>query len=285
MAMFGIGRKAHAIAAMAFAAFWVSSPGALAQPLDGQAGASPVPEADIGAPPAESTDTAGSDAPAQPTEDQPQDTAPPTAPEAGLSADDPPGADARSAKPRAEPLKGDAARVWKWVVNTDDNTRLPFAIVDKLAARIFVFDRGGNLLAAAPALVGIAAGDDSADGVGDRALSAIPPNERTTPAGRFLTRFGAAPGHRQVLWVDYTNSISLHPVVTSNPSEHRLKRIRSRTAADHRITFGCINVPAAFYKHVVLKTFAKGVGVVYVLPETHPLEEVFPLVAINGESR
>ena len=75
----------------------------------------------------------------------------------------------------------------------------------------------------------------------------------------------------------------MHPVVTSNPSEHRLKRIKSQEPADHRITFGCINVPASFYTGVVLTAFSGGAGVVYILPESRPLEEVFPgLTAVDA---
>ena len=134
-----------------------------------------------------------------------------------------------------------------WVVATDDNGALPFVIIDKVAASILVFDADGRLQGEAPALLGLAPGDDSAAGVGDRKLSAIKPSERTTPAGRFVAKFGAAAGGHTVLWVDWADAISLHPVVTSNPKEHRLERIRSAEPADHRISYGCINVPAEFY--------------------------------------
>jgi len=177
-------------------------------------------------------------------------------------------------------LKGDAARVWNWILSTSDNAGLPFVIIDKVAAVAFVFDAGGSLQGSARVLVGLARGDESVAGIGDRDISAIRPEERTTPAGRFMARFGETFGDQNVLWVDYATSISLHPVVTTNPKEHRLARIRSQAPADHRITFGCINVPAAFYKDVVLAAFSGGKGVVYVLPDTRPLEEVFPGLAV-----
>ena len=44
---------------------------------------------------------------------------------------------------------------------------------------------------------------------------------------------------------------------------------------DNRITYGCINVPAAFYAKVVRPVFKESTGVVYILPETKPLNEVF----------
>jgi hypothetical protein len=163
-----------------------------------------------------------------------------------------------------------------WVVATHDNGDLPFAIVDKVKAEVFIFGADGQLKGAAPALMGLAHGDDSVPGIGDRKLSTIRPKERTTPAGRFIAAFGRAPGEENVLWVDYESAISMHPVITTSPKERRLARLQSPSASDNRITFGCINVPAAFYKTVVRPAFTGTSGVVYVLPETKPLDEVFP---------
>ncbi len=171
-----------------------------------------------------------------------------------------------------------------WIAATDDADGRPFVIIDKLGAAIFVFDDVGALVGSAPALVGLARGDDPPAGLGDAALSAVHPDERITPAGRFLAHFGPAAGGKQVLWVDWTDGISLHPVVTSNPKEHRLKRIRSADPDEHRISYGCINVPAKFYQHVVLKAFESGSAVVYILPDTKPLRDVFPGFAITRQA-
>ena len=171
---------------------------------------------------------------------------------------------------------GTAAQLDGWVVTSGDNGGRPFLIVDKLAAEVFVFDAHGRLEGAAPVLVGLARGDDSAPGVGGLPLAAIRPDERTTPAGRFVAHFGEGHGHHLILWVDDADEIALHPVVTAHPRERRLQRLRSPAPAEHRITYGCINVPAAFFREVVLKVFAGGGGVVYVLPDTRPVEEVFP---------
>jgi hypothetical protein len=145
-----------------------------------------------------------------------------------------------------------------------------------VAAKVFVFRADGRLRGAAPALLGFARGDNSTPGVGDRELSHIRPADRTTPAGRFVAGFGPAFGGEKVLWVDYSTAISLHPVIVGNPKDHRLQRLQSPTPKDNRITFGCINVPVAFYKKVVSPTFKRTNGVVYILPEKTPLNEVFP---------
>ena len=162
-----------------------------------------------------------------------------------------------------------------WVIATRDNNGLAFVIIDKVSAELFVFNANGELSGSAPALLGLAQGDDSAPGIGERPLSAITPEERTTPAGRFLAAFGLSPGDNDVLWVDYEDAVSLHPVVTTNVKERRLQRLQSPEATDNRITFGCINVPADFYQHIVLPAFTGTKGVVYVLPETRPIEEQF----------
>jgi len=74
--------------------------------------------------------------------------------------------------------------------HSGDNRGLPFVIIDKVAAEVFVFGADGQLKGLAPALLGLARGDRSAPFVGDRELSRIRPQERTTPAGRFDAGFG-----------------------------------------------------------------------------------------------
>ena len=76
--------------------------------------------------------------------------------------------------------------------------------------------------------------------------------------------------------MDYETSISLHPVITTNKKERRLQRLRSPSAGDNRITFGCINVPSGFYEDIVRPLFADTSGIVYILPEHKYLFEVFP---------
>ena len=184
--------------------------------------------------------------------------------------------------PPAEPAE--VARLAEWVSASGDNGDLPFMVIDKATAGVFVFEADGTLKGSAPALLGFARGDASAPGIGDRRLSAIRPRERTTPAGRFVAAYGWAYGHTKVLWIDYATAISLHPVVTTNPKEQRLRRLKSASAKDNRITYGCINVSAGFYEDVVRRTFTGTRGVVYILPESQPLDTVFPAFAATQAS-
>jgi len=174
-----------------------------------------------------------------------------------------------------EPASNDARQVADWVVDTADNYSLPFVIVDKKNTKVFVFDGHGHLLGSTPALLGLARGDDTAPGIGDRKLSQIRPEERTTPAGRFVASLGHNLSQQDILWVDYAAAISLHRVLAANTKEHRLQRLAAASPLDRRITFGCINVPVKFYDRVVRPAFTQTNGIVYILPEIKSIREVF----------
>ena len=176
-----------------------------------------------------------------------------------------------------------AARVVDWVAASQDNHALPYAIIDKSNASLFLFDGKGKPLGAVPVLIGIAEGDDASPGIGSKNLAEIGPAEKTTPAGRFLAKFGLAAGKERILWVDYATSVALHPIpMGASKKERRRARMLSLTSEDNRITFGCINVPDAFYSKSVRPRFQKKGGYVYVLPDTKPLETVFPRLRVQA---
>lgn len=208
---------------------------------------------------------------------------PTVAQEIGGAVEATPPPEAQADEAGARPASDSAMRVIAWVTASGDNDGLPFVIIDKVEAQVFVFDAEGRFLGATPALLGSAPGDDSVSGIGDRKLSAIKPNERTTPAGRFVAAYGHASGKQKVLWVDYATAISLHPVVYANKKERRLARLYSPSADDNRITYGCINVAAAFYENLVRPLFTDNRGVVYILPDTKPLDEVFPTLRAQAQ--
>lgn len=174
-----------------------------------------------------------------------------------------------------------ATRVAQWVGSAKDNHALPYIIIDKQSAHAFLFDAGGKPLADAPVLIGIAPGDDATPGIGAKSLSEIGPAEKTTPAGRFLAKFGVAAGKQRVLWVDYATSVALHTIPPGNPKEKRTQRMLSPAIDDNRITFGCINVPKLFYNQKVSPLFRKKGGYVYILPDSKPIEEVFPRLRVQ----
>lgn len=170
----------------------------------------------------------------------------------------------------------DVRRVAEWVVASADNGRQPFAILDKVDARVYVFEPGGKLSGATPVLLGYAPGDDTVPGIGQRPIEQVRPEERTTPAGRFVAEPGRNTIPEDVIWVDYEAAVSMHRVRVTDPRERRLERLASPTPSDNRISYGCINMPPQFFEEVLWPAFKRRGGVIYVLPEHKPLEDVFP---------
>jgi hypothetical protein len=185
----------------------------------------------------------------------------------------------RAPRPKFADAKASAAvrEVANWVVASGDNLELPFLIVDKIEGRVFAFSADGAPRGSAPILVGLARGDTSRPGIGDRRLADIAPGDRTTPAGRFVAALGNDLGPQDIVWIDYANAISLHRVVRGNVGDHRLQRLASPTSSDNRITYGCINVPATFFDSVVRPLLKQSNGMVYILPEARPLRDVFAI--------
>lgn len=187
----------------------------------------------------------------------------------------PPAGPSRRASFGAEQASPEARHVAAWAVHSADNGGMPFIVVDKVNARLFVFDAGGRLRGASPVLIGLAVGDHTVPGIGSRKLSTIRPDERTTPAGRFVASLAPSLGGQEILWVDYDSGVALHRVIATEPRERRLQRMQSALPVERRITYGCINVPVKFYDKVVSPAFTGTNGIVYVLPETRPAREVF----------
>lgn len=181
-----------------------------------------------------------------------------------------------------ESVSSDTRRIADWIVRSGDNRRLPFMIVDKANARMFLFASSGALLGNTPVLLGLARGDDSPPGIGDRPLALIRPAERITPAGRFEATLGRNLAGQDILWVDYAAAISVHRATDVKPgltATNRLARLASPTAADNRISHGCINVSVAFFERAIRPAFSGTSGIVYILPETRSIHDEFPAAA------
>ena len=169
-----------------------------------------------------------------------------------------------------------------WVMASGDNHKQPFIIIDKKVAKAFAFGPDGQLHGATPVLLGLAAGDDSVPGIGERKLASIRPEERTTPAGRFVASLGYDLNTIDVLWVDYDTALSLHRVITGTAKDRRLQRLATASPLDNRISYGCINVPVKFYETVVTPDFTGTNGIVYILPEIKSTREVFPTADVEN---
>lgn len=180
---------------------------------------------------------------------------------------------------KGEPASAAARQLAQWVVASADNGVRPFVVIDKVQAKVFLFEPDGSLRGASPVLLGYAAGDHTVEGIGQRPIEDVKPEERTTPAGRFVGELGRNALHEDVLWVDYDAAVSMHRVRLTNPKERRAQRLASPTPDDNRISYGCINVPPSFFDQVLWPVVRQARPVIYVLPEVKALDEVFPGVA------
>lgn len=169
----------------------------------------------------------------------------------------------------------DARYLADWIADARDNRGRPFTLLDKRDARIYVFDAEARLVGSSPVLLGAAPGDESVAGIGQRPINEVRPEERTTPAGRFVSEPGRNAGGEDVVWVDYGAAVSMHRVRPVDPKERRLERLASPDPAERRISYGCINVPVAFFDAVVAPVMAADRAVVYVLPERQTLQQAF----------
>jgi hypothetical protein len=171
-----------------------------------------------------------------------------------------------------EQLSGEARRMANWVADSRDNGTHAFVILDKPQAKVYLFDAQGRLKASAPTVIGTAIGDDTVPGSGDKPLSALSLEEKTTAAGRFVAEVGETTEHEDVVWVDYDSGLAMHRVIKV---PERLSALETPTPADNRLSNGCINLPDAFYEQQ-LRPAVDGPGViVYILPETRPLASTF----------
>lgn len=174
-----------------------------------------------------------------------------------------------------EDASPDAKLVANWVADSRDNRNMSFVIIDKKNTRVFVFNADARLIGATPVLLGAMPGDDSVTGIGKKAIADVLPEERTTPAGRFVGEPGRNSNGEDVVWVDYDAAVSMHRVRIVDPKERRLERLATPTTDDNRISFGCVNVPVAFFENVLSPEFRAKYGVVYVLPEVKSVRDVF----------
>jgi hypothetical protein len=191
---------------------------------------------------------------------------PPAAPTAAMRADFGPQQPSREIRKLAD-----------WALRTGDHNALPFTLVDKVNAQLYAFDASGRLLGVTPVLIGMGIGDSFARGVRQMDMYQTKPWQRVTPAGRFEAEVFEKGHGTSTIWVDYDSGIALHKMLTRSSAERRAERMASARPADHRITYGCINVPATFYDTVLYPNFKPRNGIVYVLPENNALETMFDM--------
>lgn len=169
----------------------------------------------------------------------------------------------------------DVMHVANWVSYTRNNKKRAFVLIDKKQAQLYVFDPRGKLKSRTPILLGKAIGDHTVPGVGDKPMSQVKEDEKTTPAGRFQAIPGKNTSGEDIIWIDYAASVSMHRLRKVSAEERRAERMATPEADDNRISYGCVNVPAKFYDGVLKPTVVKQGAIVYVLPETKTPQQQF----------
>lgn len=170
----------------------------------------------------------------------------------------------------------DSRRLARWVQVSGDHKGLPYALVDKHNARIHVFHADGRLAGSSAALLGETRGDHTVPGVGARAQTGqVRADERTTPAGRFVSEPGRNLKGEHVVWADYASAFAIHRLRPGSSYKMRAVSLASGTPEDNRRSLGCVVVPVTFYRQVVEPVLGRGRAVIYVMPETRSVQEVF----------
>jgi hypothetical protein len=175
----------------------------------------------------------------------------------------------------SEAAPADVVHVANWVSYTRNNKKKSFVVLDKKQARLYVFDPKGKLKSSSPVLLGKAVGDHSAPGIGNKPLSQIKEEEKTTPAGRFLALPGKNNHGEDIIWIDYQAAVSMHRLRKVAAEERRFERMATADVSDNRISNGCVNVPPKFYNSVLKPNVTKYGAFVYVLPETRTPQQLF----------
>jgi hypothetical protein len=176
---------------------------------------------------------------------------------------------------RGVSVSPDVREVANWSFYTRDNHGHSVVILDKKAATVYAFDPSGRLVSSAPVLLGLTISDDTEPGIGDKPLSQIRDDEKTTPAGRFVAEPGENTQGEDIVWIDYDQALAMHRVIKGTPAEQRARRLASPDPRERRISFGCINLPPAFYDHVLSPAVKKTGAIVYILPEIKTTRQVF----------
>lgn len=133
----------------------------------------------------------------------------------------------------------------------------------------------GRIHAAGPALLGSRRGDDAVPGLGKRKAADIHPEERVTPAGRFVAEIARDANDEDILWLDREAALSMRRVGDPDPARLSGQRLATPMSADKRITNGAIELPTLLFDRVVKPAFEPHAGIVYILPETRPAMAMF----------
>lgn len=187
------------------------------------------------------------------------------------------------AKQQMSPL---AQKVYERVAHTAMAKGKGFFIADKPNGMIHAFDAKGEYLSSSAALYGKQAGDVVSEQSMSRTADEMTDEDRVTPAGTFSLRQTIDPEYTGGYTFRMTDAktgrsmqgIAVHAVYVGTPKEQRLQRLDTKSAADNKISFGCINTGNKFFLDEVLPHAGDfNGGLVFVLPDdTASTDAYFP---------
>lgn len=168
-----------------------------------------------------------------------------------------------------------------WVVATKAHQGRAFIVADKPGGKLYAFDANGAVIGDAPALYGASMKDRLTPEQLSKPIEKMTADEKVTPAGQWTVTLNQDRDYEWTLDFEGGNGLAIHSVYLGAPSENRLARLASPSAADNFISWGCINVPADFEKSVLRQNFANRAGHgLFILPvQTETITDTFGIMA------
>lgn len=172
-----------------------------------------------------------------------------------------------------------AQQVYRNVAPAAQASGKGFMIADKPNGMMHVFYADGTVLAQEPALFG----KDTGDKLGKSSLAGGP---KITPAGKYTLTYVAdneyTGGH--VFQLEETvdkgdnSMIAVHAAWLGDAKEQRAQRLESPSAADNRISYGCVNTSHDLFLNKLMPNSAKfNGGMIFILPDSQELTaSMFP---------
>lgn len=184
---------------------------------------------------------------------------------------------------RGAAASGNVRTMTQWILNQKDNQGKPFVLAEKTNGLMYLFDGNGVLIKKFPALYGLKPGDTQPTRRANQTFAESKKDTEThvTPGGKFqavILEDSSEEGFDYGRTIGFSGagedfSLAIHKLYLAVPSENREGRLASESAADNRISMGCINVSESDMA-LMLSTFEQG-AFVYVMPETQEGKQLF----------
>jgi hypothetical protein len=172
-----------------------------------------------------------------------------------------------------EKMSALAKSVYERMAPVAEKSGKAFIIADKPNGMIHAFNADGSVIVQDAALYG----KDMGDFMGESSLRGGP---KVTPAGQFTMKVSKWDSYVGGYTLDLSESydgtgyIAVHAAYVGNEQENRLGRLASPTAADNRISYGCINTSHETFLNSFLPNIDKfNGGMALVLPDNEALAE------------